>query len=284
MKGTISEAKPLLEILRTARAYLKDIPIQADSKGLSIVGLDPANIVLVKAEIDAAEFDDWQADQKEAIGIARDNLRMLDRIKAANQMSIETKDGVLHITTEIEGRTIEYTSPLWATDYAGPRYESGQKAAVGIKIPPGAEFTIHTKVLKDILGKMEVAGEHYTIIARPNDNKLYFTNQIGPQKPDKRVETKVDQEHKIGKGKGEQPVLPEIKVEQGAMTTYLIADTSRFLEHADDYINIAYATNHPLKLVKRPSDLTSITMYLAPHIEEIRATEATETEQEEEEE
>jgi len=272
MKGTIPQAKPLLEVLRTARAFLDDIPMQASAAGLSIAGMDPAKIIMLQAEMDAAEFDDWHTDGKEHPGTGKDNLKILDRIKADSQMSIETRNNVLIITAQTKGKTAEYNAPLW---------DITKEETKGIKLPPGAEFTIHTKALKDILGKMAVAGEHFTVIARPGDDKLYFTNQIGPRKADHRVETKVDREHTIGEGKKAQPVLAGIEVKAGAMTTYLIAEVEKFLEYASDYVQATFATNEPLKLVKKPSDLTTITLYLAPHIEEIRATEETGTEQKE---
>lgn len=259
MKARLYEAKPLLELLRTAKAYLEEMQIEATPTGLKVSQLDPPRIVMVQAAIEEPEFNEYESDEQEKIGLLLSRMSILNRIKARDDLTIETKSNAVTLTIRREGREIEYTQTMVETTPHSAK----------VKVSEDATFQIDRDELKSILNKMGAADDtSFTIIARPTDRKLYFTNTFEAKKGERKIEVKLDETMQIPVKKDQtRPVIQDMQMPKGAMSTYLTDTVQKAIEHADQYVKITLATNQPMKIEKTPGEHTTITIYIAPKVE-----------------
>jgi len=262
IEATMEEAKPILEALRTARNYLTEVKIQATKKGLYIREMDISRVNMVAVDIPRECFLEWKVEEEGERAIDLElGYAILPRIRAKDAIRLEATNDTLKTTLE---RGINRET-CYTTRFILPRKGEYKEP----EIPPDAEFYIDTKQLKDILKKVIATdNQDVTIIARPSDKSIYFTNQFGGKKH-RKIEVKLSQDTIIEAGTSKaRPVLKDVNIPKGAMSTYLVEYLLKAVENAKGYVKITYATNAPMRIESQPEEGVRITVYTAPKVEE----------------
>jgi len=94
----LENPKIFSDVISIISELVSEVRMKSDKEGLSIVAIDPANVALMGFKVSADKFSQFEASEKEVLGVALDNLKaVLRRCKAGSTLMMYNEDNILHI-------------------------------------------------------------------------------------------------------------------------------------------------------------------------------------------
>ena len=98
MKLVLDEPKYFKDSVSIISDLVSEAKFKANSDGLELVAMDPANVAMVVFKLLSSSFSSFEVDEKEEVAINLNNLKqILRRIKGSDVLTIETDENKLKI-------------------------------------------------------------------------------------------------------------------------------------------------------------------------------------------
>lgn len=251
MKARISEARPIVDILNTAKQFVEEVTITATPESIKISQMDTPKISLVRAEIKKEAFTEYDAETEEEFTIPLENTTKTLRKK--EMLEIETERGMFTLRTISSKGEVEYrTNQLQAIKQEDPE-----------EIPTDTTIEVDAKILYNAVRNISAteAGTA-TIIIRPSKEAVYITNQFS--NPKRKSETLLTPEQET---KNDKPVIQKIETEKGVLNHYIASQLESALKNIKGYARIEMGKSTPI-LITDLEDKYHLNVLLTPRLED----------------
>ena len=244
MKLVLDEPKYFKDSVSIISDLVSEAKFKANSDGLELVAMDPANVAMVVFKLLSSSFSSFEVDEKEEVAINLNNLKqILRRIKGNDVLTIETDENKLKIVMK-SNTTRSFSIPTLDLN------EKDQKVP-DLKFP--ITVNMSSKMLQEAIEDVAVVAESVTLLGEKDQLSVKAEGDLSKA----FIEIRNDDETTITADDGKHKSKYSLEYLKKMIAGGKISDR----------VNVHFKSDYPLKLEFVVTDRLMLSFILAPRVD-----------------
>jgi proliferating cell nuclear antigen len=244
MKLVLDEPKYFKDSVSIISDLVSEAKFKANSDGLELVAMDPANVAMVVFKLLSSSFSSFEVDEKEEVAINLNNLKqILRRIKGNDVLTIETDENKLKIVMK-SNTTRSFSIPTLDLN------EKDQKVP-DLKFP--ITVNMSSKMLQEAIEDVAVVAESVTLLGEKDQLSVKAEGDLSKA----FIEIRNDDETTITADDGKHKSKYSLEYLKKMIAGGKISDR----------VNLHFKSDYPLKLEFVVTDRLMLSFILAPRVD-----------------